>query len=136
MTNLVGIPSDALTDMWPIVEPMIQKACAGSNGRFKPGDIAKAIAERDFQLWVALRAQGPQAMAVTRIVKFPQVTVCEVLACVGEDREDWVDHLSTIEAWAVSQGAKQMHSIARTGWARVLKPHGYKQSHVLLEKTL
>lgn len=137
MTNLCGIKSDMLTEAWPSVEPLIVKACAGSNGRFTPGDIARAIAERDFQLWCAVNDDREvKALALTRLMRFPQLLACETLACVGENLSDWIGHVASIEAWAKQMGAKQSHLIARPGWAKIMKAHGYEETHRLLEKSL
>lgn len=136
MTTFTGVPAHMLTDAWPVVEPLIVKACAGSNGRFQPGDIAKAIATKDFQLWTVLDDGKATMAALTRLVKFPRLVACELMACVGEGRENWLDNLSTIELWAKEQDAAQFHAIARPGWARVLKSKGYEHTHSLLEKTL
>ncbi len=136
MTTLIGIPSNMLTDAWPSVEPLIVKACAGSNGRFLPGDIARAIASRDFQLWAADEDGNHRAIALTRLVKYPQLLACETMATVGDGMADWKHHLFGIETWAKTQGAAQSHVIARPGWGRVLKSHGYDATHWILEKNL
>ena len=136
MTNLVGIPANMLADEWPVIQPLIIKACAGSNGRFMPSDMAKAIAEREIQLWAMRDGNDTQGITLTRLVKFPRLTACELIACVGENMSEWVDNISVIEAWAKENGAKQSHAVARKGWARVLDKYGYEHTHSLLEKTL
>lgn len=136
MSKLVGIPAAQLTEAWRAVEPFIVRACAGSNGRFKPADMAKAIADKEFQLWAEVRDADICAVGVTRIVKYPQLVACEFLACVGEDMASWKYHMSQVEDWARTQGCKQNLLVARKGWARVMRDQGYAHTHSLLEKTL
>ncbi len=137
MSKLIGIPANMLTDAWASVEPFIVKACAASNGRFVPSDFAKAIADRDMQLWGEQKEDGRLCAAgITRIVKYPHFPVSEFLICVGDNMAEWRDHMSIIEDWARAQGCKQNHLYARPGWARVMKQYGYEHTHSLLEKVL
>ena len=41
-----------------------------------------------------------------------------------------------IEAWARAQGCAAMELIARPGWSRILRRHGYDITHVFCEKEL
>jgi hypothetical protein len=61
---------------------------------------------------------------------------CSIWVCVGGGREGSQHLLGVIEDWAVHEGCKFMRFKARTGWSRALKPQGYVQSHVILEKVL
>jgi len=77
-----------------------------------------------------------KAVAITEIAAYPQITVCKLLACTGDDAARWVELLAPIEAWAKSRGCAAMEPICRPGWERRLKPLGYRKTHVVLEKCL
>jgi hypothetical protein len=134
------VSPDRLPDAWPTVGPLIALACARSSGKFLPQDVARAVAEGRFQLWVGI--EGPKSghaihvMLLTRIATYPRLTVCELLACVGDDRVGWEHLLDAIEHWAKARGCALVQPIARPGWERVLKERGYRKTHVMLEKDL
>ncbi len=133
------VRAESLPEWWPHVAPLVALACARSSGKFEPADVARAAAASRFQLWVGTDEADPslvRVMLLTRLLPYPRLLACEVLACVGDDRPDWEDHLATVEAWAKAQGCALMQPIARPGWERVLAKRGYKKTHVMLEKKL
>lgn len=156
MVEIALVPAGMLADVWPRVAPLVELACARSSGKFLPADVARAVAERRFQLWLGLDEAEPDApsatpagapddaddddvirvMLLTRLLPYPRLLACEVLACVGDDRETWEPLLEHVEAWARSHGAQLMQPIARPGWERVLAKRGYRKTHVMLEKKL
>lgn len=137
-TVLVGVLSTELPDVFMQVQPFLEEMANSSSGKYHPGDIAKAIADRNFQLWVAVDPESKvlRAAAVTEIVNFPRKRVCRVLGATGDDFEMWVDHILTMERWSKASGCTSMEPFTRPGWERVLKKHGYRKSHVLLEKEI
>ena len=131
------VPPERLTDAWPHVAPLVALACARSSGKFEAPDVARAVAESRFQLWVGIDDAGAlRVMLLTRLLPYPRLTACELIACVGDDRGAWERLLDDIEAWAKANGAALMQPIARPGWERVLAPRGYRKTHVMLEKVL
>ena len=117
--------------------PYIQEAAAGSNGKFLGVDIARLLARGEWQLWTAREAGQLKAVLMTRIVFYPQLKACQLLAAVGEERDaNMLPFMPDIEAWAKSQGCTLMEPIARAGWDRVLKPLGFVRTHVMLEKRI
>lgn len=127
-----------LTDVWCSVEPLVVLACARSSGKFLAADVARAVALGEFQLWVGADdgEAYPKVIMITRLLPYPRLTACELLACVGDDREAWEPLLDDVEAWAKANGASLMQPIARPGWERVLAKRGYRKTHVMLEKVL
>lgn len=119
------------------LKSFIEKAADGSSGKFQPVDIFRHLARGEWQLWTAREDGALRSMLLTRIVEFPRMRVCEMLAAVGESRDEtMVPFLADIEAWARRQGCLLMQPIARPGWERVFKPYGYVRTHSILEKRL
>ncbi len=89
------------------------------------------------QLWLAVDGSGRHhAVAVTEIVQYPRCSVCAVLACTGEDAADWAPLIQGIETWARERGCRTIEPRCRPGWEKLLKPHGYRRTHSILEKPL
>lgn len=134
---LISIPANALPNIWAKVQPFLDLCADGSSGKFKTRDIVRGIACGEFQLWGEATAEEEIiAIVVTRLVVYPQLKACELVGCTGRGREDWTDHLAYIEEWARRNGCHIMQPVARRGWERVLKSHGYHPTHVILEKKL
>lgn len=141
MTKLLGVPPEFLPDTWPLVEPLIVKACSESGGRFTAADVAAKVSTGEFQLWIAQSEDEDeinpvQALGLTRLVAYPRLTACEVMATLGRDMKDWSGHINGISEWAARHGATQMHVIARPGWEKVLKREGYRKTHIFLERDI
>lgn len=133
------VPPQRLAEAWDRVGPLIALACARSSGKFTAADVARAVAAGAFQLWVGIDDADPgtpRVMLITRLLPYPRLTACELLACVGDDRAAWETLLEDIERWAKASGATLMQPIARPGWERVLTKRGYRKTHVMLEKVL
>jgi hypothetical protein len=128
-----------LADIWPEASPLVALACARSSGKFEAPDIVRAVTRGEFQLWLGVterEAHPVQVILITRVLNYPRLRACELLACVGDDRESWEDLLDEIERWARDRGCALMQPIARPGWERVLAKRGYRKTHVMLEKPL
>ena len=51
-------------------------------------------------------------------------------------RNKWQHLISKREDFAKDEGCKMMELIARPGWQKVYNNHGYKRTHVVLEKQI
>jgi hypothetical protein len=133
--QLVGIPSTQIDAVWPLVEPMLAAACRRGRDKDAPEDVRSALKARDLQLWVAWH-DAAVALAVTEIVRHPRKTCCRIRFCTGRDRKSWQPYIATIEQWAKANGCAAMELIARPGWSRFLRRHGYAATHIFCEKEL
>lgn len=134
-TRLIGIPSAEIDAVWPLAEPLIAGACRRGRHKDAPDDIRRALKACDLQLWLAWDG-AIAALAVTQIATHPRKTCCRIRICTGRERRSWEAHIATIEAWAKAQGCAAMELIARPGWSRILRRHGYDITHVFCEKEL
>ncbi|MGH6933294.1 MAG: hypothetical protein ACREEE_12780 [Dongiaceae bacterium] len=134
-TAIVGVPAALVDGVWPLVERLIDQACRRGRGKETSEDIQNALMARDLQLWL-LWDGSPKGAVVTEIVRHPRKTCCRIRICTGRGREDWQRHIAVVERWAKSQGCAAMELIARPGWSRLLKDHGYAVTHLFCEKEL
>lgn len=121
-------------EIWPIVKPLIEKACKRNNGRYQVEDVKKWLDEGDWQLWAAIENQQVKAICLTEIVIYPGAKVCRINIGTGIEREKWQDFRVLIEYWAKEMGCNKMESIARKGWSKIFKD--YQQTHIFLEKEI
>lgn len=136
---VLDIPARLVAESWVFVENEIAAACATSRGKYRPDDVKALLIEGRMQLWIVAEgyeAKAPLGVFVTEIHAYPQMKVCVMLVGVGRDRERWQHLISEVEDWARGKGCESMELIARPGWARIHKRHGYETTHFVLEKSL
>jgi hypothetical protein len=134
LVEFTGVQSSDVGRVWPFVEEMIAASFARDGSRLEAADVKEALEKAAWQLWVAHDNARVHALCLTEILVYPRMKTCRVVAATGHDREEWVDYLKVMEAWAAAQGCERMETLARPGWRRVLKD--YRWTHVLLEKQL
>ena len=123
------MPWDKVEPIWPLVEPLIQKAIDRGQGEYEAGDILAFLLSRDMQLWVS---DDLEAAAVTQIIVYPRRKVCSVLLVGGCGLHQW-KNTKVIETWAAAQGCELMRAHGRRGWHRAV---GWQEVYTVAEKRL
>jgi hypothetical protein len=131
-----GVPSSRLGAVWPYVEKLIADALKRGEPCFGPEDVRKYLETGGWQLWIAYRGNDVLLACCTEILNYPNRRVCTLPIVTGQDRDEWIDYLDTIEAWATAQGCSLMKPLARFGWIPSLKRRGYRPVHAEMEKKL
>lgn len=134
-THLWGVRKAEIPVAWPMVEELIANACNNS-GLYWPLEIKKELEAGNHQLWVAWARDRIRACLVTTLEASQRAAWLRGILCSGEDPDDWMEHLETIEQWALAQGCSMIHLMGRPGFERWLKPMGYRKTHTLMEKRL
>ena len=91
------------------------------------------------QLWILWDSKGEKdskyyGVVVTEIIQKPLLRSLNIKIMTGIYREKWQHLIKHIEDFAWINKCDSLELIARPGWKKVLKPFGYKNTHVLLEK--
>ena len=140
--ELVRIPIIELDKVWSLVEKDIKSALAYS-GQLTDSDYVFETAKEDkFQVWVIWDKKEKQAsdkyfgVVVTEIIKRKHGKVCHVYIVTGRQMSKWQHLISRVEEFAKDEGCKMMELIARPGWQKVYNNHGYKKTHIVLEKQI
>lgn len=133
LTQLV--PTDLIPHCWPLLEPFIEQILKRDRRNSIEGYRAR-LCEGRMQIWAAIEDNKIIAVMITEIHTFDRMKVCLLVACVGTGMSDWIAAIKTVEDWARAVGCKEIEPVARQGWARALKPHGYELTHVMLTKEL
>jgi hypothetical protein len=138
MMLLVHVPAGDLTEIhWsePAFMPLMENIA--KRMQCKAVDLIGQIINHEVQLHVVSDEKRLRAVILTQIMlRHGGGTNCRVLACAGDGMAQWVHLIGELEAWAREQGCKIMEPFARPGWAKMLRPYGYKLAHVVLEKDL
>jgi hypothetical protein len=87
---------------------------------------------------VGLVWDGKRAHALIGIIrrKTGREIIGEVHWATGFGSKDWQHLLPELERYLKETGCTLIKPICRPGWQRLLKAHGYKRTHVLMEKSL
>ena len=136
MIEQVLIPTNKVEQVWSFAVKDVADALARSNGYARAEHIKKWILEDKMQLWILWDSQDKKyyGVVVTEIIQRPLQRCLNIKIMTGNHREKWQHLVKQIEDFAWQNNCDLLELVARPGWKRVLKPFGYKESHVLLEK--
>lgn len=108
----------------------IEAALAYSGGTHEFEDVRWMIETGRAQIWV-----GPDGCAVTEILQFPRKKILHCFLAGGKMGQI-TDMLDSALAWGRAQGCEAFTIAGRSGWKRVLAPHGFKEVLVTLEREI
>ena len=138
MIQLINIPTKSVDEAWRVVRTDIANALTRSNGYALSEHIKKWIIEEKMQLWILWDQEAEKekyyGVVVTEVIQRPLQRCLNIKIMTGRHREQWQHLIKHIEDFAWQQNCDLLELVARPGWKKVLKPFGYKESHVLLEK--
>ena len=140
--EVVRIPIEELDKVWGMVEKDIKSALAYSSQLTDSDFVFDLTKQGKFQLWVLwdkeqkITANKYFGVVVTELIKRKFGKVCHIYIMTGRQRNKWQHLISKIEDFAKEEGCEMMELIARPGWQKVYNNHGYKRTHVVLEKQI
>jgi hypothetical protein len=139
MIELVQIPKQNIDIVWRQCKTMIADAMASSNNYANASHFKQWISENKMQLWFLWDKEADvdqrlYGIVVTEIIQRPLQRCLNIKIMTGKHREKWQHLIKHIENFAWQNNCDLLELVARPGWKRVLKPFGFKESHVLLEK--
>ena len=139
MITLYNIPIKNVDEVWKVVKNDIANALTRSNGYALSDHIKKWIKDQKMQLWILWGPEAEQqnkyyGVVVTEVIQRPLQRCLNIKIMIGRHREKWQHLIKHIEDFAWQQNCDLLELVARPGWKKVLKPFGYTESHVLLEK--
>jgi len=139
MIQLINVPTKSVNEVWGLVKTDIANALNRSNGYALADHIKKWIIEEKMQLWIlwdkeAAKESKYYGLVVTEIIQRPLQRCLNMKIMTGRHREKWQHLIKHIEDFAWLNNCDSLELIARPGWKKVLKPFGYTETHVLLQK--
>ena len=139
MITLYNIPIKNVDEVWKVVNNDIANALTRSNGYALSDHIKKWIKDQKMQLWILWDPEAEQqnkyyGVVVTEVIQRPLQRCLNIKIMIGRHREKWQHLIKHIEDFAWQNNCDLLELVARPGWKKILKPFGYTESHVLLEK--
>ena len=139
MIELINVPTKSVNEVWALVKTDIANALNRSNGYALADHIKKWITEEKMQLWIlwdkeAAKESKYYGLVVKEIIQRPLQRCLNMRIMTGRHREKWQHLIKHIEDFAWLNNCDSLELIARPGWKKVLKPFGYTETHVLLQK--
>ena len=139
MIELIYVPTKSVNEVWGVVKTDIANSLNRSNGYALADHIKKWINEEKMQLWIlwdkeAAKESKYYGLVVTEIIQRPLQRCLNIKIMTGRHREKWQHLIKHIEDFAWLNKCDLLELVASPGWKKVLKPFGYTESHVLLEK--
>tara|TARA_R100001510_G_C7618698_1_gene180137 strand:- start:439 stop:873 length:435 start_codon:yes stop_codon:yes gene_type:complete len=139
MIELVKIPKENIDSVWLHCKGLIADALARSNGYASESHFKQWIKDDKMQLWFLWDSEldvqdRMYGVVITEVIQRPLQRCLNIKIMTGKHRDKWQHLIKNIEEFAWHNKCDLLELVARPGWKRVLKPYGYKESHVLLEK--
>lgn len=129
--KLVAVRADELSGWLPLIRWQLESFAERSRGRHGVDYFIENIRSGHFQCWLAV-SDDVRAVCLTQVAADDLSTVL-VTHCAGEDAKSWALFLLNICAWAKERGSHRVEATTRLGWERLLKPMGFKKTHIVLE---
>lgn len=131
--RLVWIEPQHLPSVWPLIEPILQKACEEARGEFSINAILANI--EHWPILAIARGNDVQAVMVTCVTQLANKRVLDCLLAGGEGARDWPQVDDEFDAFARQLGCEAVRiPCARKGWLKTL-PH-YKIRGYVLERQI
>lgn len=128
MAKLMGVPAAVIDNIWPDVEPFVQRCLDKvQEYRWLATDIRDLIRDNSIQLWLCLDGSKVDGIVITELSRAPRATTCEIFLVAGEFPENWKDCLAQLEQWAKDMGCTHMATLARPGSAKIM---GYSKTMI------
>lgn len=130
---LLHISPSLMPQAWPVIEPILSKACEESRGQFTLEAILRNL--EHWPILAIVRGDAVQAVMVTCITQQENGRVLDCLLAGGDSAKDWPEVDDEFDAFARGFGCVSVRiPCARKGWLKTL-PH-WKWVGVVLEREI
>lgn len=101
-------------------------------------DLMASVVRGDIQPVLIWNDDEKKAAALLglRIVKRGDERIGEIVWTTGKGMKQWTHLLPMVEQYLKHCGCVAVRPICRPGWSRMLLKHGYKTTHLTMEKVL
>lgn len=136
--KLSAIPSHS-TGLWfNRIQPFVESALEGSDGKFTVYDIFLCLIHKEMQLWVITEQENDQLQAViiTQVITYPAKKVLLILIVAGVKFDEWSHTLPHFKLFAKDHACDAIEFYGRPGWEPKVKPLGFKKIDVMFSLPL
>jgi hypothetical protein len=119
------------------IRPHVAKMAEGSGGRYEASDIFSAMATGRILLWIAMDGAEIACVMLTEIVQYPRRRAMRCIGISGSRPRRWIPLLAEVERAARERfECDLMEALHRPDHRRLLRTGGWREFHILSEKTL
>lgn len=122
--------------VWPVVRPWIAAAFKRTGYDATPADAYGWIMCGNALLWICADGDAICGCVITRIVHEFGAKQLEITVLAGRMPKGWNHLEGELIQHARLMGCGSMVARARTGWARKMRPFGWRPKWVWLEKVV
>jgi hypothetical protein len=122
---------DDMRELWPVMEPLIAKACEHSGGRYDVNAVAHAVYVGEMVLFGVACDRDVRALVACAHMTWPTgLRTAEAVLMGAEEGagrlEDgcWDALIDNVLQWAVAAGSDRLVAHGRSGFKRRLKARG------------
>lgn len=122
---------DDMRELWPVMEPLIAKACEHSGGRYDVNAVAHAVYTGEMVLFGVACDRDLRAVITTCHNVWPTgLRTAEVVLMGAEEGagrledECWDSLIDSVVMWAEALGTDRLVAYGRSGFKRRLKARG------------
>lgn len=120
MSALVGVPVDAVPQVWASVRPFIVRCFnKAREHRWDADDILTLIMDRKLQLFIVENEHGIESVVLTEILVYPRCKELNIFMFCGRFHEGWEHHTEQLAQWAKGMGCSTMSATARRGFTKM-----------------
>ena len=137
MTLLHHIPTNKVSEYWPVAEPFIAKAANRYKDNYDLEDVKRSVVDGDAALWLVTHDNAPVAALVTSEDVYPKRKVFLIELVGGKNASMWYyDTVEQLAEIAKCTGYDAIESTARAGWTKMAKDCGFKEVATVYEMEL
>lgn len=134
--KISAVLPDHIPAIWPMVEPMLQKALNENPGLYTTDDLKQDLLTGTQSLWIMYNQGEIDAACTARIAQYPIGRVLCVEWLGGERMAAWLEEaLEMLEVYAADMGCDRVEVYGRKGW-KILKKYGWRDSAAIYRKEI
>ena len=135
LTELVGILSYQVQDIWPYVVGHVERFTEKTGGRYSPASVLSKLLTADMQLWIVVEGKEISAAVITQISVWDTGLKSLVIVGIGGDGlPNWIHLIERLEEFGREKDCSFVELHGRQGWRRALPD--YELTDSSLEKRL
>ena len=135
---ITPVPKKYFHLVWDSAREHLLRFEKRSGCQFTVDEIGKAILDEEQQLWILVDEEEKITGAiVTQVLGYPRSKSLEIMACAGKDMDDYLyDSMGAFENFARMNHCNSIRLEGRRGWSKILKPYGFEEKAIVLERNI
>jgi len=135
--HLIGVPPNQVSEIWDYIRPVVMEGKKYWEDYTTVEQLYKDITQGKFQCWIVINEGVIITVFLTEIIEYPKKRVLSIVWICGSELDKYLEcFLSYLEVWAVNLGVSSAMVTGRRGWIRKLRPLGYTQERIIVEKSV